>query len=232
MIDLHCHILPALDDGPKDIDEALAMADTAAKDGVQTLVATPHVNAVFNSPSLITEKIEELNKLIKKKQIPVTVLKGAEIASSYLKEDLKSFTIHSSSYILIEFPLNYLPFTIKEDLFLLQRQGLRPIIAHPERNEAIIEKPDLLLNVLSPGILVQISAGSITGEFGPTVRELAIHLLIKGVVHCIASDCHSNINRKPGLTNAVKKAAKIVGKEKAKAMVTDNPQLILQNRSI
>ncbi|MDH3346980.1 MAG: hypothetical protein OEM02_02610 [Desulfobulbaceae bacterium] len=230
MIDLHCHILPGIDDGAENIKETVRMAELAARDHIHTIVATPHITKFLpNSMEQIKEKVQQVNNVLTANAIPVTIITGGEIFSDQAEECL-SATIGSTSYILVEFPMSYLPASTWNDITLLIDHGLRPIIAHPERNVAILHNPNLLFDLLGDNISVQVTAGSLTGEFGPSVRECAFYLLQQGIVDFIASDAHSTIHRIPQLSVAVNKAARIVGKDRATAMVTKNPQLVLDNK--
>ena len=232
MIDLHCHILPTIDDGAADISETVAMAEIAATDGIHTIVATPHIdNQLPETMARIDEAVHQANTALSARSIPVTIIAGAENNSLHLG-DSSGITISNSSYVLIEFPMGYLPISSADILSSLTGQGLRPIIAHPERNFDILHKPNLLLDLLNKDIAVQLTAGSLMGEFGPSVRECAFYLLQNNLVDFIASDAHSAVRRLPQLSFAVKKAARLVGKDKATGMVTDNPQRVLNNQPL
>lgn len=214
MIDLHCHILPGIDDGAVDIREALAMADLAARDGIRTIVATPHTERGECLAARVRQHVAEINIQLKKHKIPVTILAGAEIAQHHFHSRLAACTLADTDYILLELPSDFSPITVAQDLFALLELGLRPIIAHPERNRTVISRPDVLFDILSHGIFVQLNAGSLTGEFGPTVRECAMYLLRREAVHFIASDAHSASFRKPELSLAVHKASRLIGRQR------------------
>jgi protein-tyrosine phosphatase len=130
------------------------------------------------------------------------------------------------------FPHNYLPSNFKEILFSLALQGLYPIITHPERNLAIMKRPSLLFDMLHSNVLVQITAGSLTGEFGRDEQACASYLLRKEAVHFIATDAHSADFRCPVLSEGLQFAAKIIGKERAKKLVCDNPDAVLKDEPI
>lgn len=232
MIDLHCHILHGVDDGAADLEEAVRMADLAARDGIHTIVATPHLTHSSAEAVLrIAEVVRELNATLAAKSVPVTIVAGAENFSLHVGNHPPA-TIGKTSYTLVEFPLGYMPASTWDDLSMLTGQGFRPIIAHPERNVAILNNPDLLFDLLGDDITVQLTAGSLTGEFGPSVRECAFYLLQQDIVDFIASDAHSAIQRIPLLSNAVGKAARIVGWDRANAMVTRNPQCVLDDKPL
>ena len=232
MIDLHCHILPGIDDGPVDMQTSIDMARIAAEDGIETIVATPHIKDTLHSTVKLGALVSQLNINLKHQNIPVNVLLGADVFALLNPSRLKDYTINNSRYILIEFPHNYLPSNSKEILFALAMQGFCPIITHPERNLAIMKKVDLLLDMLHSNVLVQITAGSLTGEFGRDEQACANYLLRKEAVHFIATDAHSTNFRRPVLSGGLKIAGKIIGKERAKKLVWDNPEAVLKDQPL
>lgn len=232
MIDIHCHILPGIDDGPKHIDESLEMAKIASLDGITTIVATPHIKEPLPPAEDIEIKVAALNDRLTEKGIPLSVLQGADVSSSVDVSSLHAYTINRTRYILIEFPHLYLPGNAKDIIFRLMMHGYRPIITHPERNLSILENPKLFLELVDAGLLVQITADSLTGAFGLDIQECASYFLKKGVVNFIATDAHSSRERRPELSGAVKIAARILGKEQANRLVTLNPGNVLQGKTI
>jgi protein-tyrosine phosphatase len=232
VIDIHCHILPGIDDGPQHIDESLEMAKIASLDGITTIVATPHIKEPPYPSEDIETKVAVLNDRLTEKGIPVTVLQGADVSSTVDVSLLHGYTINKTRYILIEFPHLYLPGNAKEIIFRLMMHGYRPIITHPERNLSILENPKLFLELLDTGLLVQITADSLTGAFGLDIRECASYFLKKGVVNFIATDGHSSRERRPELSGAVRTASRIIGKEQADRLVTLNPGNVVQGKAI
>ncbi|OHE24438.1 MAG: hypothetical protein A2Z43_03655 [Syntrophobacterales bacterium RBG_19FT_COMBO_59_10] len=238
MIDIHCHILPEMDDGPESLGEALAMCRAAAGDGIRTLVAAPHFKPgtyEFSGRRLL-DAIGILQAAAKKEGMDVTILPGAEVAvspemTSHL-EPGGHLMINGGRYFFAEFR----PLSVPShwDTFLLSflASGMAPIIAHPERNAWFINHPDALSAAVQSGILVQITAASITGGFGEEARDFSIYLLRHNLVHAIASDGHSADLRPPRLAEAVRLAAEVVGEERARALVTSIPQAIIEDRKI
>ncbi len=232
MIDIHCHILPGVDDGAADLVEAVKMAKIALADGIARIVATPHIREPLIDRQSLSICNEMLTRRLEKKLIPVDIFLGGEV-SVYLDSSVFNlYTINGTKYILIEFPYGHLPQNTGETLFNLTVNGFLPIIAHPERNASILKKPDILLNLLHMRVLVQITAGSITGMFGPDTRACARFLLQKGVVSFIASDAHSAGHRRPVLSKGVQAAGKIIGRENALKLVTTNPEAMLAGEPI
>ena len=227
MIDLHCHILPDIDDGPRTIDESVAMAKVAAEDGITTIVATPHLNERPYDPAEIDSRVTRLNEVLDRQNIPLSILPGADVSALFRPKQLEGFTINHGPYILLEFPHTHIPHNAGEILFRFQVKGYRPVITHPERNGTVVAKPSALEKILTEGIAVQITAGSLLGTFGRRVKKAAEHLLHSGLVQVIASDAHDLHHRKPGLSKAVAAASKIVGPEVARAMVCDTPGKML-----
>jgi protein-tyrosine phosphatase len=232
VIDLHCHILPGIDDGPADMQTSIDMARIASEDGIKIIVATPHIRDILHSTAKLRALVDQLNIHLGSQNIPVKVLLGGDVFALLNPTRMKDYSINNSRYVLIEFPHNYMPIKSKEILFCLAMQGVCPIITHPERNPTIMKKPDLLLDMLYGNVLVQITAGSLTGEFGCDKQACANYLLQKNAVHFIATDAHSSEFRRPVLSEGLEYAGKIIGKERAMKLVTDNPIAVIKDQPL
>ena len=235
LIDLHSHILPGIDDGPEDIYGAVEMAGMAARDGVRIMVATPHYASGLyeNGPDIVDAGVAALNEVLAGENINLTVLPGMEIrvnpdaARMYREGGLISLN-RRGRHVLLDFPLITFPLHLDRVIFDMQLAGATVIIAHPERNKEICKCPEMLYPVLERGVLVQVNAGSLTGEFGPGAQRSAELFLKLGWVSFIATDAHSARYRRPGLSAAVEAAGRIVGKEKARVLVATNPERVIQ----
>ena len=227
MIDLHCHILWDIDDGPADFDGSLAMARAAAADGTKQLVATPHVGRNMHPPELISDKVAQLNAAIEREGLELKVLTGADNLHNLGSETLARYTINATRYVLIEFPHTHLPTNAGDSVFEALQHGLVPIITHPERNPSIAQNPRLIFDLVDRGALVQLTAESLTGGFGHAAKSCSRYLLKRKMVHVLASDGHSADWRPPTLSAGLKAAEKIVGKEAARKLVFDNPAKIV-----
>jgi len=236
MIDLHTHILPGWDDGAEDYAEAKRMLAVAHKDGISKIVLTPHIFRVTKH----SEGLEGLKGRIRtfmeqSKPFEIELFAGAEV---YIHPDMvrriKDFglTINGSNYIFIEFPAELVPIGATNLLFQMMLEGLIPIISHPERNSMLAQTPELLYDLIRQGAIGQVTAQSITGEFGKKTQKAAESFLRHRLVHLIASDAHNSTTRPPRLAEAVEMAKKIVGPAAAGAMVTTIPAAILGNKQI
>lgn len=236
MIDIHCHLLHDLDDGSIAMEDAVAMARYAVRDGVSTIFATPHYNRgrYDTAPAAIREKARELRMELERREIPLRVLIGQEIrVHSQLLEELEAASLlplGDSSYVLLEFPSSRIPHRFEELLHELRIAGLRPIIAHPERNAEIAADPDKLALLVERGALCQITSHSLTGRFGRRVKSAALDLCRRNLAHFIASDAHNATTRPYELGSAYKVAAEKLGAEfvdyymrNAKAVVHNIP---------
>lgn len=232
MIDLHCHILPDIDDGPKTFAESVAMAKIAADDGIAAIVATPHLNEKLYDPMEISRRVHWLNHLLRTEKIPVSILAGADVSVVFKPNQVGGFSINDTEYILVEFPHTHLPKNAAEILSQFVTSGYKPIITHPERNPSITANPNLLLELVAVNRYVQVTAGSLTGDFGKDVQQCARRLLQAGVVDIIATDAHSTTYRKPLLSFGLKAAAEIVGMDAAQQMVFGVPAKIIAGLSI
>ncbi len=234
MIDIHTHILPDLDDGPDNIEESLALARAAFEAGTKMLVATPHVlNGLdMNQSMQIVKRFNQFKARLKQDLPELELMLGSEI---YFRPDLAGIahldvaTIGAKGrYMLVEFSLVDIPKGFDRELKNIRSSGIVPIIAHPERNAAAIKRPALVRQMMDCGALIQMNAGSLTGSFGRTVRNMARNLLKRGWVHVIASDSHGINHRGPGLQAAVSAAAEIIGAANARRLVVENPRIIVE----
>jgi len=259
MIDLHNHILYGQDDGAETLEESIRMCRISSQDGVRTIVATPHIlpGIYENDRSTILSQVAELNSALKKlnfqrspfrvknldsmTQLPddliteLRILAGADVHfSSDLLERLERkevVTVNDQGrYLMVEFESQGIPYMAEEVLFQMLTKGIVPIISHPERNMEIAQRPQRYYEMIRMGCLGQVTAMSLTGEFGPEIKRSAEKLLTKRLIHIIASDAHSPDRRPPILSAGVKAAEKIVGKEEARKMVTEYPKAVIEGR--
>jgi protein-tyrosine phosphatase len=238
MIDLHCHLLPGIDDGPKDLEESLAMARIAVADGIRIIVATPHtLNGVYtNEKNEIISRVRALQDSLNKENIPLRLFPGADIHfSTDLIPGLEGGTIlpiNNGRYLLIEMEKESLPVAVREAFFDLRIKGYFPIVSHPERNSLIQRNPERIEGWVHHGALIQVTAGSLTGSFGRRAHDCSRRLLERGLVHVIASDAHSSDKRPPILSEGVKVAEALVGRSEALKLVTIHPELILAGKPL
>ena len=237
MLDLHCHILPGLDDGPKTLKESLEMCRRGANDGIRTIVATPHRgNPAGNTTGAqVLRSIKRLKAALAKNKIFIDILPGHEIhISKGLIKDVQkgvALTVNDQKkYILLELPFRSVPFYVFDVIAQLKEKGITSIIAHPERNTQIQTDKRVMKRLIKAGALAQITGGSLLGEFGPAARNSAVNLLKSGLVHVIASDAHSP-DRPPVLSGAVAEATKTVGEKKTRALVESNPEKIIRDEN-
>lgn len=230
MIDLHTHILPAVDDGPADVETALAMARDGVERGLTVVAATPH----FLNPITwadIQEKVKELRQHLAQAEIPLELVPGAELMLDTDLFQLEPGEIptygDAGRFCLIEFPMGYLPMYTDEVLFDLQTKGITPIIAHPERYAAVMENPSMVFGWLEQGCLVQVNTGSILGRFGREVVAAAEILLTHDWAQFVASDGHSMRRRPLDLPEAHTALVKLLGAQRARELVEDNPREML-----
>ncbi len=235
MIDIHCHILPHIDDGAQNIDEALSMARTAVNNGIHTIVATPHTqNGIYtNNFQEIEQAATLVRKALESAKIMLTIIAGAEVHACPGLVDLvkngDAATINNGGkYLLLEFPAMGIPPQIKDEIFNLKLHGITPIIAHPERNMVFQQHPERLEEYVRMGVLCQVTATSITGELGNATQKCAVTLLESRLLHVIASDSHSASHRPQNFQQAVQKAGNILCSIKeAEQMVTTTPAAII-----
>ena len=237
MIDIHCHILPGLDDGAGTMDEALSMARMAASDGIHTIVASSHMTpGVYdNTPDRICAAAEALDDRLRREGIPIRIVPGADvrITPELLRGNGHYLCIgRRTPYLLLEFPHDLIPPGSDRLIGALRDRGVVPVITHPERNADLQRRPEKLTPFIEMGCLVQVTAMSLTGEFGPRALDAAERLMKEGRVHCIATDAHDTVKRPPILFRAVRRAGELVGEAAAKRMVVDWPQRIIRGERL
>ncbi len=219
MIDIHCHILPCLDDGAQNLEEAIEMAKQAWSRGVREIVATPHCipGSRIIDPKKIKDGVDELNNILEEKQINVGIHGGAEVfldpSIPELLDKEQLLTIWNK-YILLELPFIGYPSWIHQMLFEVSIRGFKAIIAHPERNISIGDNPNLTLELIEKGALIQVNSGSLLGHFGRKTKKTAEILLSHNMVHFIGSDAHNTRGRSINLNKLD------IGKE----LTFDNPE--------
>ena len=240
MVDIHCHILPGVDDGSGNFNDAIEMAELAAASGIRSIVATPHCNMPDVFQNHWTPKLQEafnkLQKEVSARKIPVTLFHGQEIflASGFLEliKQGKLISINHSRYFLIEFkPQENASIAIRK-LQKMIAEGYVPIVAHPERYGFVQEYGDMVYRMKELGCLVQINKGSLKGRFGRAARDRAFDILRNHDADFIASDGHSQYSRTPYLEDAYEIICERFSSDYADFLLKDNPQRVLKNEKI
>jgi protein-tyrosine phosphatase len=239
MFDLHCHVLPGIDDGAIDLDDSISMCRASEADGVNAIVATPHfIDGELNTNvEDILGKTNLLNRELEKQNISLKVLPGMEIYISpnldKLYEDGKILTLNNKGYMLIELPLiDVFPTYISDVLFRLQIGGIIPIIAHVERYIPIQKSPNRAYSLIEKGCLLQVNAGSLDGKFGEKAKETAEILIEHSMVHFISSDNHSMSKRYTSLKKSYDYFSKNYGKVMANNLFIRNTQAVIEGEDI
>ncbi len=230
-IDVHCHILPLMDDGACDMEESLKMIAIANRDGISHLFATPHIaDGLFpNDGPKIIASVEEL-----KRHLPggMELLYGADVRiTPDLVRRMESGeipTLNGSGYILIEFPEFIVPPNIEDIIFSLRVRGTTPVITHPERHQRLMHDFAALAGLRERGAMCQITAMSITGEFGPEIRASSLAIIGRGLADIVATDAHNADTRPPVLSRAYGEVKRYFGEKTAKELFFENPGRILE----
>ncbi|MGM0843658.1 MAG: tyrosine-protein phosphatase [Bacillota bacterium] len=237
MIDIHSHILPGVDDGSQDMTQSIAMAQKAAEEGIKSIIATPHHRdgRYLNPAGNVIDLVEQLNERLKEERIPVTILPGQEIhIYGELAEEMQKSELLTlggdSQYVLVELPSSHVPRYTEQLLFDLQLKGFIPIIAHPERNQEIIENPEKLYSLVKKGSCSQVTALSVSGGFGKKIQKFSLSLIEHNLAHFIASDAHNTRTR----PLKMKKALDVVEKKFGSGMVyqlMENGELLVEGKT-
>jgi protein-tyrosine phosphatase len=211
VIDLHCHVLPGVDDGPHTIDESLAIARVAASAGTRVLVATPHVNRRYqNRAAEIGPLVEELNGRLEAEGLDLEVRPGAEVAlltaADLEEQELARLHLGGGPWLLVEPPTAAVKADVEAQVMALVERGHRVLLAHPERCPAFRCDPGILASLVGEGVLASVTAASLRGRFGEEVARFALELLRSELVHNVASDAHHHELRPPTMLDELDRA--------------------------
>ena len=237
MVDIHCHIVPEVDDGAWDLDAAMEMARLAVKSGVRRIIATPHFQGKpehLESVSYIVHQFKRLESSIKRERLELELLPGMEVLCVPETMELARMgqlpTLGNSRYVLTEFYFDasweFMDATLQE----LRRCGYMPVVAHPERYGAVQRDPGLARSWFARGIVLQINKGSVLGAFGRRAEDTALRLLYRGTAHVIASDAHTPEVRTTDMGPVRQWAREHLGREYTKILLEDNPGRISRGR--
>ena len=232
MIDIHCHILPGIDDGAKDMAEALALINLAVEDGVTRIVVTPHLHfGRFNNYlSVIQSSFLALQQAVDTARIQVELAYAAEvrldseILNLLSRQQIPLYGCYNNQeFMLLEFPHSHIP--AGSDILVkhLLKHNITPVIAHPERNRDLLKSPDKIKTFVQLGCWFQVTASAITGGFGEECQSLALSYIEQGFIHIVASDAHNLKRRPPLLSQARTKITGIFGEDQAQQLFYDNP---------
>ena len=239
MIDLHCHLLPGIDDGPATMSEALQLAEQAVEDGVTHSVVTPHIHEGrwSNEAANIADVVGVFRERLVEEGIPLFVGYAAEVRIGI--ELIPMIERHRIPFLgewndehvlLLELPHSHIPTGTQRVVSWLLKNNIRPMIAHPERNKDVMRDINKLAPFVESGCLFQVTAGSVAGQFGDAAQQRAVELLEADVVTILASDAH-HLTRRPVNLSAGKRAVEIlIGKAKAQQLVQDNPERLARSQ--
>lgn len=237
-VDIHCHLLPAIDDGSPDWETTLMMAQMAVADGTQTIIVTPHQlgNFAQNQGDDIRARTAQLQEVLQQYGIALQVLPGGDVRiEDGMLEGLANGEVMSlgdlRKHVLLELP-HELYFPLEGVLAALNRQGMVGILSHPERNRGLLREPDLLPGLVEEGCLMQVTAGSLMGTFGPKSQELAEWMLARGLVHFIATDAHGTKSRRPLMHRAFERVAELTDESTALDLCCNYPALVARGQEV
>jgi protein-tyrosine phosphatase len=236
-VDIHCHLLPAVDDGAKDLPESLAMARLAVAEGIAAIVATPHqLGGSTLNGDFIRQQTTLLQQQLEAAEIPLQVYPGADVrVEPDLLKQIQRGTVltlaDKRKHVLLELPHElFLP--IDQLLKELHAHRLQGILSHPERNEGLMANHKPLYEIVDSGGLLQVTAGSLLGTFGNRVRQFAESLITEGLVHFIATDAHGTKGRPPLMQKAFHRVRELTDESTALALFVTNPTNAVNGRSV
>lgn len=238
MIDIHCHILPNVDDGSESLEESIEMAKIAESEGITKIVNTSHCHFDFKykKGNELKLELEKFNQVLKEENINIEVLLGNELyyTSDLIERfnELDFFSMNNSKYILMEFsPINF-PKNIEDVIYEIKIRGYIPIIAHAERYKQVQEDVNIVLDCIKEGALIQVNASSILGKNGEKAEDTSKKLLDNNMVHFVATDAHSSNRRRPLIKDSYNYILKNYGKEVSEKLFIENPTAVIENRDI
>ena len=228
-VDIHCHLLPGIDDGARSWAETLEMAKMAVACGIGTIVATPHQGGSFagNTADTICNRVQECQAMLDEHGVALKVLPGADVRISpeILRDIVRGSALtlgNHRKHLLLDLPHErYVP--IEGLLDDLGRAGVATILSHPERNQGLLKKREIVERLVEHGCLMQVTSGSLLGTFGPTCQDLADWMLARGLVHFVATDAHGMHSRRPLLLRVYERLIELVGRDEAILLCCRNP---------
>lgn len=235
MIDIHCHILPGIDDGAKDLPEALALLRMAIDDGITRMVLTPHLhigrfdntNAVIEPEYLALKQAAIDEGLTIELAFSAEVRLDSDILALIVTGKLPMYgVVDGQQFMLLELPHSHIPVGSEELVKFLKHNKITPVIAHPERNRDLLKSPHKIKQFSRLGCWFQITAGSIVGQFGEKCQQLALYYLEQGLIDVVASDAHNIKRRPPILSTARMRVVELLGEQQAQQLFYDNPYKI------
>jgi protein-tyrosine phosphatase len=236
MIDIHCHALYGVDDGPFDLEASLQLCRLSFKEGIRKIIATPHYIIGENCAHDIKERVAVLNNELRKNYIKMEIYPGNEAFIDYnLVDKLISgecLSLNNSKYVLLELPMLEVPRFTAEVIYEIQLKGYVPIIAHPERNRVICEKPEIIYKLVKDGCLVQLNSTSLMGYSGEKSQNTAKQLLKHNLAHFIATDAHSTGVRRPIMLGVRHALLEVCGSEAAERISGINPDAVLHDGEV
>jgi protein-tyrosine phosphatase len=237
-VDIHCHLLPGIDDGSPDEATSLAMARMAVADGTRTIVVTPHQlgNFADNGGEQIRMLTAQFQQTLDEHDVPLAILPGADVR---IEDNMIALLAGGEvltlgdhrRHVLLELP-HELYFPLEGVLAELNRHGIVGILSHPERNHGLLRQPQVLPALVDAGCLMQVTAGSLTGSFGPHSQQLGQWMLSQGLVHMIATDAHGVRSRRPLMGRAFELVESLTDRETADALCSTNPSLVARGETV
>lgn len=238
LVDIHCHLLPGIDDGAADLEASLAMARISVEQGVDTIVVTPHQLGAFadNRGDDIRRRTAELQFELDQRGILLRLLPGGDVRiEDHMIAGLESGEVMSlgdhRKHVLLELP-HELYFPLEPVLDALERIGMTGVLSHPERNAGLLARQDLIEPLVERGCLMQVTAGSLVGGFGPDSQAMSERMATRGMIHFLSTDGHSPKRRRPRLGEALQTAEKLVGEAAAYQWCRDNPRAVAEGRAV
>jgi protein-tyrosine phosphatase len=235
IVDLHCHILPKVDDGPRTVDASILQAAAHVQAGVEVVVATPHVRADLprNDSARIGSAARKLSDFLKARDAVLRIEAGGEVDLAYAcqldDEELRALTLGGGPWLLVEAPLSASRDDAGVLLGMLRARGHQLVLAHPERSPQFHRQPELLRELVAGGALTQVTASALTGAFGSTVRRYGHWMIEEQLAHVVASDAHDTRQRPPGLFAPLENAG--FG-ELAPWLIEEGPAAILAGHDV
>ena len=238
MIDIHCHLLPEVDDGSRSLNESIEMAMIAKEQGITKIVNTSHYHPDFRykKGEELLKELEDFNNVLKENMIDIEVLIGNEIyyTKDLIKEidELDFYTLNNSRYILIELPPTNFPKDLCNIVYELKEKNYIPVFAHVERYREVQENPELIYEVINAGAIIQVNSHSILGKSGKELQKVCNTLLNRNMVHVVGTDAHSSKRRTPIFLDAYKYVSEKYSKEMADDLFIKNNNAIINNEAL